>query len=173
MAILTLKKIPNGCLRIKARRIDKVGPIEKQALADMVETMYIYGGIGLAATQVGINMQLAVIDVGQGPLKFINPSIVKKEGCEIQEEGCLSVPDATIKVRRAKKVTVSYLTEDGFAMKITADGIFARAIQHEIDHLAGKLIVDYVNPIKRLMLMRKGKRAHKKINRKNNSVSSL
>ena len=123
---------------------------ERGILDEMAKTMYLEGGVGLAACQVGINKQLAVVDIGDGLMKLINPAIVKKEGCAIQEEGCLSVPEASIKIKRAKKVTVECLNEKGEALKIVAQGLLARVLQHEIDHLLGKLIVDYLSPIKKL-----------------------
>jgi peptide deformylase len=142
--------IPNPCLRKKACKVQKITDQEKKILEEMSKTMYLEGGVGLAACQVGIDKQLVVIDVGDGLIKLINPVIVKKEGCETLEEGCLSVPEASIKVKRAKKVTVEYLNENGEAIKVSAEGLLARVMQHEIDHLLGKLIVDYLNPLKKL-----------------------
>jgi len=141
-------------LRKKASSVIRVTDEERRILCDMADSMYLNNGVGLAAVQVGIDKQLAVIDIGKGLVKLINPSITKKMGTETQEEGCLSVPDAVVKVKRAKKVTVSFLDENGEVRQITAEGLFARAIQHEVDHLSGKLIVDYLNPIKRLFLKR-------------------
>ena len=100
-------------------------------------------------------LALAVIDVGGGPVKMINPVILKRDGSETQEEGCLSVPDAVVKVKRAKRVTVTFLTELGEVTRVTAEGLFGRAIQHEVDHLNGRLIVDYLGPVKRLLLKSK------------------
>lgn len=142
--------LPNACLRKKAVKVLKISDEEKRVLDEMAETMYIKGGVGLAACQVGIDKQLVVIDIGDGLIKLVNPVIIKKEGYEALEEGCLSVPEAVIKVKRAKKITVEYLNEKGEAMTITAEGLLARVIQHEVDHLLGKLIVDYLSPIKKL-----------------------
>jgi len=149
MASLPITKLPNTSLRKKAAEVKKITDLERKLLSDMAQTMYLNGGVGLAATQVGIDKQLAVIDVGNGLVKMINPSVVKKEGFEYQEEGCLSVPNVSVKVKRAKKITVDYLTEDGQVQRVTATGLFARALQHELDHLSGKLIVDHLNPIKK------------------------
>ncbi|MDP3791905.1 MAG: peptide deformylase [Candidatus Omnitrophota bacterium] len=143
--------LPNPCLRKKTSKVLKVSDEEKRMLDEMAKVMYLKGGVGLAACQVGIDKQLAVIDIGDGLIKLINPVVVKKDGCETQEEGCLSVPEAAIKVKRAKKVTVEYLNEGGEAVKITAHGLLARVLQHEIDHLLGKLIIDYLSPIKKLL----------------------
>jgi len=142
---------PNTCLRKKTAKVLKVSDEENRILDEMAKIMCLKGGVGLAACQVGIDKQLAVIDIGDGIMKLINPTIVKKEGCETQEEGCLSIPEATIKVRRAEKVTVEYLNERGEAVKIVAHGLLARVLQHEIDHLCGKLIIDYLSPMKKLL----------------------
>lgn len=143
--------LPNACLRKKTAKVLKVSEEENRILDEMAKIMYLKGGVGLAACQVGIDKQLAVIDIGEGLIKLINPIIVKKEGCESQEEGCLSIPEAAIKVKRAKKVAIEYLNEHGEAVKIVAQGLLARVLQHEIDHLYGKLIIDYLSPIKKLL----------------------
>lgn len=150
MAILTILRLSNQSLRKKAAKVDRITETELKILSDMTETMYVNSGVGLAATQVGVDKQLAVIDIGKGLVKMINPCLVKKEGTEAQDEGCLSVPNTTVKVKRAKKVIVDFLNESGEVCRISADGLFARAIQHELDHLAGRLIVDYMSPIKKI-----------------------
>lgn len=144
--------LPNPTLRKKAVRIAEVTEKERQLLSEMAKTMYLKSGVGLAAVQVGIGKQLVVIDIGDGLMKLINPVIVKKDGCESQEEGCLSVPEAAVKVKRAKKIIVEYLNEYGEASRLAAEGLLARVIQHEVDHLLGKLIVDYLGPLKKLLL---------------------
>lgn len=150
---MRIRCFPEPCLRKKASVVKKVGDEEKRTLAEMAQTMYLKGGVGLAAVQIGINKQLVVIDTGDGLRKLINPVIIKKEGCESQEEGCLSVPETTVNVKRAKKIIVAYINEEGEALKLDAQGLLARVIQHEVDHLLGRLIVDYLSPIKKLMLM--------------------
>ena len=142
---------PNPCLRKKTAKVLTISDEEKMILDEMAKIMHLKGGVGLAACQIGIDKQLAVVDTGSGLMKLINPVICKKEGCETQEEGCLSVPDAVIKVKRAKKIVVEYINEKGEALKITAEGLLARVIQHETDHLAGKLIIDYLGSIKKLL----------------------
>ena len=151
MPDLKIKIFPEDILRKKAKKITSVTASEKKELAEMARVMYLSGGVGLAAVQVGIDKQLAVMDVGDGLIKMINPSIVKRHGKETAEEGCLSVPGTSVKVKRAKSVVVSYLNEDGDVAQLKAEGLLARAIQHEIDHLLGILIIDYINPIKKML----------------------
>jgi len=155
MPDLKIKKFPNAILRKKAEKVGEVTDSVKKILADMANAMYLSQGVGLAAVQVGIGKQLAVIDTGNGLIKMINPAITKREGTEAQEEGCLSCPGACVKVRRAKKVVVSFMNENGDVMQLKAEGLLARAIQHELDHLSGKLIIDYMNPIKKMLIRRK------------------
>jgi peptide deformylase len=159
MASLTIKKLPSGILRKKAEAVRKVTDAERKILEDMAETMYFNSGVGLAAPQVGISRQLAVVDTGKGLVKMINPFIVKKYGQECQEEGCLSVPDVSVKVKRHTKITVEFLDDHGEVIRLSAEGLFARAIQHELDHLDGKLIIDYLGPIKRLLLKKRLKKS--------------
>ncbi len=152
MAARQIKKYPDKALRRKARRVKAVTEVEKGELSDMAETMYLNQGIGLAAIQVGIEKEMIVIDMDENLLKMVNPTITNKTaGCETQEEGCLSVLGHQIKIRRAKGVTVQYLDEEGAPAEIKAEGLLARVVQHEVDHLAGKLIIDYVSPLKRLL----------------------
>ncbi|MBI4974556.1 MAG: peptide deformylase [Candidatus Omnitrophica bacterium] len=152
---LDIKKFPNKILRKKASRLEKVSDSDRAMLRDMAETMYLNKGVGLAAVQVGIDKQLAVIDVGKGLVKVVNPVILTKEGKVIEEEGCLSVPDTTVMVKRSERITVGFLNENGDVSQITAEGLFARAIQHEIDHLYGRLIIDYMSPVKKLFFLTK------------------
>jgi len=154
MQELTIRKFPDPALRRRASKVLKVTACEKEILCEMAKMMYLSQGVGLAATQVGISKQLAVIDVGNGLIKLINPVIVKRSGHEALEEGCLSVPEISIKIKRAKTVTAHFLDEEGKAQQLHADGLLARALQHELDHLAGTLIIDYVNPVKKIILRR-------------------
>jgi len=150
MSQLEIKHFPDPALRRKCEDVKSVGSNEKRMLADMAETMYLKGGVGLAAIQVGIHKNMVVIDIGDGLRKMVNPTILKKEGSVTQEEGCLSVPDKCVNVKRSRKVVVDYLDEDGQAIRLSAEELLARVIQHEIDHLFGKLIVDYLNPLKKI-----------------------
>ena len=158
MADLKIRKFPDSVLRTKASRVAAVTHTVRQTLNEMAQTMYISQGVGLAAVQVGINKQLAVIDVGEGLIKMINPVIVKREGSEAVEEGCLSCPGASVKIKRAKQVVVSFLNENGDMMELRAHGLLARAVQHELDHLSGRLIIDYLGPLKKILAGKKIRR---------------
>jgi len=158
---LKVRVLPDSVLRKKASKVSEVGEPEKAILADMATTMYLSKGVGLAAVQVGIDKQLCVIDVGNGLIKMANPYIVKMSGTQVEEEGCLSVPGVTAKVKRARSVTVVFLNEDGELVRLEAEGLLARAVQHEVDHLGGILILDRINPVKKLLLRRKLKRERK------------
>lgn len=149
---LEIKVFGNSKLRKKAKFLKQVTDEERNILSKMAQLMYDSGGIGLAATQVGIDKALAVVDVGDGLYKLVNPRIIKKEGVQDLEEGCLSVPNIYVKVKRAQKVEVSALTETGTPITIKAEGLFACCLQQEIDHLNGKLIIDYLPLPKRLLL---------------------
>jgi len=150
MSQMEIKRFPDPLLRRKGEDVKSIGNDEKRVLFDMAETMYLKGGVGLAAVQVGIHKNMVVIDIGDGLRKMVNPVILKKEGSVTQEEGCLSVPDKCINIKRSKKVVIDYLNEDGQAVRLSAEGLLARVIQHEIDHLFGKLIIDYLNPLKKI-----------------------
>jgi peptide deformylase len=158
MQQLKISTFPSTILRTKAAKVGKITDTEKGMLSAMAETMYVSQGVGLAAVQVGIDKQLAVVDVGEGLIKMVNPVIVKKEGVESVEEGCLSCPGATVNVKRARKIVVNFLNEEGDLMELKAEGLLARAIQHELDHLSGKLIIDYLGPIKKLLAGKKIRR---------------
>ena len=147
---MEIKRFPDPLLRRKGEDVKSIGNDEKRIFADMAETMYLKGGVGLAAVQVGIDRNMVVIDIGDGLRKMVNPVISKKEGSVTQEEGCLSVPEKCVNVKRSKKIVVDYLNEDGQAVRLSAEGLLARVIQHEIDHLFGKLIFDYLNPLKKI-----------------------
>lgn len=144
-APLKIRLYGDPCLRKKSKPIDEVGPGERMLIKSMIATMIEAKGVGLAAPQVGINQCLFVMDVGDGPLAIINPKITKKLGADVLEEGCLSIPEVTIDIERPQQITVKYLDENGKAMEMTCDELKARIIQHETDHLNGKLIVDYAS----------------------------
>jgi len=155
MSDLRVLKFPEPILRKKAAIVESVTELEKSMLSDMASAMYLAQGVGLAAVQVGIDKQLAVIDVGGGLIKLVNPVIVKRSGLEIQEEGCLSCPGLFVKIKRAGEVVVNFMDEDGNLMELKASGLLARAVQHELDHLSGKLIIDYLSPIKGILAKKK------------------
>lgn len=150
MSVMDIRRFPDPILRKKASDVKSIGAEEKKILADMAQTMYLKGGVGLAAIQVGILKNMIVLDAGEGLMKLINPYIASKSGNETQEEGCLSVPDKCVNIKRSKRIEVDYLGEDGRPVRLSAEGLLARVIQHEIDHLRGKLIVDYLSPLKKM-----------------------
>lgn len=152
MAILDIKKYPDKALRKKCKEVQSIDGEIKRLLDDMAMTMHAVDGIGLAAAQVGLDMRIIVIDIGDGPMKLINPRITKKEGLSIMEEGCLSIPDVYVKVKRSARIVVSALNTDGNPELIKAEGLLAHAFGQEIDHLNGKLIIDYLPFYKRLFL---------------------
>jgi len=152
MAILDIRKYPDPCLRKKSREIEVVDSEIRRLLDDMVMTMYAVNGIGLAAPQVGLDIRIIVIDVGQGLLKLVNPKIIKSEGISVLEEGCLSIPDTYVKVKRKQKIAVSALDNYGKPQLIRAEGLLAHALGQEIDHLNGKLIIDYLPFYKKMFV---------------------
>lgn len=158
MAIHTIIYLPDPCLRKVAKPVEIFDDALQTLIDDMFETMYDARGVGLAAPQIGISMQLSVIDVvgdKKQQLVIINPEIVSKIGEKEFEEGCLSVPGAYDTVVRAEKVTVKALDRHGKPFEINADGLLAECLQHEIDHLNGKLYVDLLSPLKRAMARKK------------------
>jgi len=151
MAILDIIHYPDKRLRTVAKPVTDVDAVIKKLVEDMFETMYIAPGIGLAATQVDVHQQVIVIDVSEDksqPLCLINPEIIAEEGVESCDEGCLSVPDIYETVERCEKVTVKALDQNGDEYTLQADEMLAVCIQHEMDHLKGKLFVDYLSPLK-------------------------
>ena len=152
MAILDIKKYPDKVLRKRCKEVQSIDGEIKRLLDDMAMTMYAVNGVGLAATQVGLDMRIIVIDIGDGLMKLINPKITKKEGTSVMEEGCLSVPDVYVKVKRPESIVVSALNIDGNPELIKAEGLLAHAFGQEIDHLNGKLIIDYLPFYKRFFL---------------------
>lgn len=155
MPDLKIRKFPDPILRKKAAKVAKVTEFERSILSEMASAMYLSQGVGLAAVQVGIDRQLAVIDIGDGLIKMVNPIITKRDGLDAQEEGCLSCPGAFVKIKRARNVVVNFISEDGDLMELKAAGLLARAVQHELDHLSGKLIIDYLGPIKKILAKKK------------------
>lgn len=152
---LKIKLFGDPVLRKKTKPVTRITPEYRQILSQMASVMYEEGGIGLAAPQVGISEQLIVVDIGEGLYKLINPIIVKKSGAQSISEGCLSVPGVCIKVKRAKHVWIEAKDENGQPLKIEASDLFACVLQHEIDHLKGKLIIDYASFLEKLRIKRK------------------
>jgi len=131
------------CLRVKSKPVTAVGPDRRMLITRMIDVMHAEQGIGLAAPQVGINERIIVADIGEGPFAMVNPTVIKKSGSDVMEEGCLSVPGVTVNVKRAQRITVRYMDENNNPMEREYIDLTARVILHEIDHLDGKLIIDY------------------------------
>ncbi|EOD01313.1 peptide deformylase [Caldisalinibacter kiritimatiensis] len=144
MALRQLRYEGDPILRKKSREVKEINDRIKTLIEDMIDTMYKEEGVGLAAPQVGILKRIAVIDIGKGPIRLINPEIVSGEGEEIDVEGCLSIPGKNGKVKRPKKVKVKYIDLEGNEKYIEGEGLLARALCHEIDHLNGILFIDKV-----------------------------
>ncbi len=158
MAILDILHYPDTRLRNQAQPVGQVNNAIRTLVDDMFETMYQAPGIGLAAVQVNVHKRLMVIDVSEdnsAPLCFINPEILEKAGEEKTDEGCLSVPGVFETVTRAETIRVRALDRDGNSFEMQADGLLAVCIQHEIDHLDGKLFVDYLSSLKRQRIRKK------------------
>jgi peptide deformylase len=158
MATLEILHFPDPRLRIRAKSVAKVDDQLRRLVDDMLETMYAAPGIGLAATQVNVHKRVVVIDLSKEqnqPLVLINPEITQKQGVEEMEEGCLSVPGVYERVERADRITLRGLGRDGQPFELEADGLLAVCIQHEIDHLNGRLFVDYLSQLKRQRIRKK------------------
>lgn len=164
MALLEILKFPDDRLRKKASPVEAVNDTIRSIVDDMLETMYDAPGVGLAATQVNVQKRIIVIDVSEEsnePLILINPEIIFREGVEESQEGCLSVPEVYETVKRAEIVTVQALDRHGENFELNGDGLLAVCIQHEIDHLEGKLFIDYLSPLKRHRIRKKLEKAQK------------
>lgn len=158
MAKLKILEFPDPRLRTKATPVAAVDDALRALIADMLETMYGAPGIGLAATQVDVHKRLLVADVSTDrsePYVLINPRILEKDGVITTDEGCLSVPGYYEEVQRAEHIRVTFLDRDGVEIEMEAEGLLAVCIQHEIDHLDGKLFVDYLSEAKRLRIRKK------------------
>jgi len=163
MAVLEIIEVPDPVLRKVAEPVRDYNPALEKLIQDMADTMYSAPGIGLAGNQVGVLKQIAIVDVSppdkpKNLIVLINPEIVEMEGEDEMEEGCLSIPDFRQIVKRAKKIKVRARNLKGEEIELSAEGLLARAIQHELDHLNARLILDYANPIKRELYLRKRKK---------------
>lgn len=167
MAIREIRKYPDPVLRTKTAPVKQVDESLQRLIDDMVETMHAAPGVGLAANQVGVSLQLAVIDVSprdesgrrNSLMVIINPEIVATQGTVVEEEGCLSIPEIAEKVKRSAKVVVRAQDRTGKPFEMEAEGLLAKALQHEIDHLNGLLFVDRLSPLKKSIVRRKLKKA--------------
>lgn len=164
MSMLDIVTLPDPILRQVAAPVERVDDALRRLAADMLETMYDAPGIGLAAPQVGVSRRLIVLDVaetegGSNPLVMFNPEILRlADERRVYEEGCLSIPDVKIEIERPAGLTVRYVDRDGQVQELTADGLLATAIQHEIDHLEGRLIIDFMSRLKRDIIVRRFKK---------------
>ncbi len=164
MAFLPILEFPDPRLRTQAQPISHFDDALLRLIDDMFETMYAAPGIGLAASQVNVHKQLLVLDVSEEKnrqLVLINPKIISREGSQTYQEGCLSVPGIYADVDRADSIVVESLDRHGKPQHIEADGLLAVCIQHEMDHLIGKLFVDYLSPLKREMVRKKLEKARR------------
>jgi len=169
LSILTILEFPDKRLRTKAKEVAVFDGKIKALVNDMLETMYDFKGVGLAATQVDVHQRVIVIDVSEEknePLCLINPSIIEKDGVEESEEGCLSIPGFFEKVQRAEHVKVKAMDKEGKPFEIEARELLSVCIQHEMDHLDGKLFVDYLSSFKRQRIKSKLDKIHKQEGKK-------
>lgn len=167
MAILTILNYPDPRLYTVAKPIEEVDTTIRRLISDMAETMYAAPGIGLAATQVDVHQQLILIDISEDKRDlqvFINPRIVSRSGSQDYEEGCLSVPGVYETVTRAEKITVEALDRAGKTFTLRAEGLLAVCIQHEMDHLLGKVFVEYLSPLKQTRIKNKMKKRQREKN---------
>lgn len=158
MTLLPILEFPDPRLRTVAKPVEQVDDAIRQLVQQMLATMYDARGIGLAATQVDIHQRLLVMDISEEhdqPLVFINPEVIARDGLQECEEGCLSVPGQYARVERAAELRVRALNEHGESFEMDLDGLAAICLQHEMDHLEGKLFVDYLSPLKRERLLKK------------------
>ncbi len=160
---LKIRVYGDPLLRKKAVQVKQVTPAHRDTLKKMAQLMYEASGIGLAAPQVGIAESMIVVDCGCGLYKLINPKVAKKEGSQVLEEGCLSIPGVCIKVKRARKVLVKARDEYGNPMDIEAEDLLACVLQHEIEHLKGKLIIDCVSFLEKLKIADKLRELKKRV----------
>jgi len=164
LSILTILEFPDERLRKKAEKVQAVDGSIRKLVDDMLETMYESRGVGLAATQVNVHKRVIVMDVSEekdAPICLINPEIIEKDGVEESEEGCLSVPGFFEKVKRAEHIRVKALNRDGQPFELEARDLLAVCVQHEMDHLDGKLFVDYLSPLKRQRIKTKLEKIHR------------
>jgi len=164
MAKLQIVEFPDPRLRTVAKPVEDFNEALADFVEDLFETMYEEQGIGLAASQVDVHEQVLVMDTSEernAPKAFINPEIIASSGTQVYEEGCLSVPGIYAKVERAEQITVQARRPDGSTFEVELEGLDAVCLQHEMDHLQGKLFVDYLSPLKRQMVRKRLEKARR------------
>lgn len=164
MAILEIKRYPDKVLKVKAAPVKIIDSSIQNLIDNMIETMYAAQGVGLAAPQVGVSLRIIVVDVstkekGSGLIVILNPEVISAQGEIDEEEGCLSIPDYKAHIKRAETITIRGLNREGKEIVVEGKGLLARALQHEIDHLEGTLIIDRVSPVKREMFKKRLRKA--------------
>ncbi|MDD4909668.1 MAG: peptide deformylase [Candidatus Omnitrophica bacterium] len=152
MEPLKIKKYPDSVLRNKSLDVKEITDKETRLFEEMFFTMRHFAGIGLAAPQIGILKRLIVVDIGEGPIRLADPVILNTKGSDKMEEGCLSIPGIGVIIDRPNEIIVSGLNESGMAVEFKAQGLLARVLQHEIDHLSGRLIIDYLGLLEKFKL---------------------
>lgn len=165
MAILEILQYPDPRLTVPAQRVEKIDAKIRKLIDDMAETMYAAPGVGLAATQVDVHLQIVLIDVSEdrSDLRvFINPEITRREGVAVNQEGCLSLPGIYDNVERAESVTVTALDRNGSRFTLNASGLLATCIQHEMDHLQGRVFVEHLSELKQNRVRAKLKKRQRK-----------
>ncbi|HEY4128337.1 MAG TPA: peptide deformylase [Gammaproteobacteria bacterium] len=175
MTILDILHYPDPRLRNKAKPVAQVTAVHRRLIEDMLATMYAAPGIGLAAVQVGVAERVIVVDVSDNsdqPMGLINPEILSQEGSEVMQEGCLSVPGVYEDVERAERIRVRALDRHGKQIEFDADGLLAVCIQHEIDHLNGKLFVDYLSDLKRQRIRKRVEKEEREREERRSQASS-
>ncbi|MGE0357128.1 MAG: peptide deformylase [Burkholderiales bacterium] len=165
MAILDILQYPDPRLHLPAARVENIDEATRKLVSDLAETMYAAEGVGLAATQVNVHLQVLVIDVSPDRTDlrvFINPEIIRREGVVLTQEGCLSVPGIYDNVERAESVTVTALDANGSRFTLNASGLLASCVQHEMDHLQGKVFVEHLSELKQNRIRAKLKKRQRK-----------
>ncbi len=153
-AVLKIRLYGDPCLRRKSKAVKAVGPVERLLINVLFDTMKAQKGVGLAAPQVGVNEQVFVVDNGKESFAVINPKVIKSSGTQVLEEGCLSIPNLHVKVKRADTLLVEFTDENNERLRAELSGLTARIFQHEYDHLNGKMIIDYLPPSKRSQVLK-------------------
>lgn len=155
MKALSIKTYPNPCLRVTTGKVEEFNGELKNILRSMADIMYVNQGIGLAAPQVGLGLSIMMVDIGKGLINFINPEIIEVSGRKTaMEEGCLSLPGISVQVKRPERVKIRAQNDNGEYFMKNYDGLYAKVVQHEVDHLYGKVIIDYLDPIRKFFAKR-------------------